>query len=738
MKLFTRGIRSRLLLTIGACSVVALTASACTIVRSAPSGSSAAATGDQMYRASLKSDGSETGTDCAKLAGLVTVYCESYEATAPSITPDGHYIAFLSTAPDQVAGLPHPEPQLISAPPLIPANKVVRVFRKNTQTGAVDLVSIKDNGNRIDVDSASPSVSADGRYVVFTTTDADVSVHNAPGGNKKPAVYMRDVVAGRTYAISDPNGAARVFEVSLLGPPGTGSVNAQISADGNTVTFQSNDSQVGAGATGEVCENGNLFLTCPTDTYVWTRNTGAANFPWGTLKAIEGVTNGKMSANGLWLISEVGGSLVRRNLSDNTQTTMVDKTGLNGSLWAPAISDDGNVMSFTSNANNIVPNDNNQVADVFVKTFSSGEVKRLSVSASGKEFTQAADASAISADGRWVAFNTTAPLTGPANGNNIYVSSVITGKPALVTIDRSGGAGTGSSPTLDADGRLIAFQSSGTLTPDKVNQNTEVYVYDRNGVPLPQAAGPVWLAAADGGVFAYGGAQFYGSEGGAQLNQPVSGIGLTPNQGGYWLTAADGGIFSFGDAQFFGSMGGTPLNKPVVSIAPTPSGNGYWEVASDGGIFAFGDAQFFGSMGGTPLNRPIVGITATPTGQGYYEVASDGGIFAFGDATYYGSTGSLNLVKPINGMKLTTSGKGYYLVASDGGLFAFGDAEFLGSSGGSADTYVGMTILDNGGGYRLITSDGAMVLFHRNRPNVGGKQVSTTGKLNKPIVGVSS
>ena len=67
--------------------------------------------------------------------------------------------------------------------------------------------------------------------------------------------------------------------------------------------------------------------------------------------------------------------------------------------------------------------------------------------------------------------------------------------------------------------------------------------------------------------------------------------------------ASDGGIFAFGDAQYYGSMGGKPLNNPVVGIASTPDGGGYWEVASDGGVFAFGDAQFYGSMGGKPLNN---------------------------------------------------------------------------------------------------------------------------------------
>ena len=170
-----------------------------------------------------------------------------------------------------------------------------------------------------------------------------------------------------------------------------------------------------------------------------------------------------------------------------------------------------------------------------------------------------------------------------------------------------------------------------------------------------------WLAAADGGVFTFGDANFYGSMAGKHLNAPVVGIARTPfyspapgqlpNPGaeGYWLVAADGGVFSFGDAQFYGSMGGKHLNAPVVGMAPTPDGHGYWLVAADGGVFSFGDAQFYGSMGGKHLNAPVVGLTPTPDGHGYWLIAKDGGVFSFGDAQFYGSMGGMRLNEPVVG-----------------------------------------------------------------------------------------
>jgi hypothetical protein len=112
----------------------------------------------------------------------------------------------------------------------------------------------------------------------------------------------------------------------------------------------------------------------------------------------------------------------------------------------------------------------------------------------------------------------------------------------------------------------------------------------------------------------------------------------TTNRGnGYWIAASDGGVFAFGNAPFWGSMGGQTMNAPVVGIAAIPDDNGYWLVASDGGVFAFGAAQFHGSLPGSGMNAPVVGIESTPSGGGYWLLGSDGGVFAYGDAGFYGS-----------------------------------------------------------------------------------------------------
>lgn len=76
----------------------------------------------------------------------------------------------------------------------------------------------------------------------------------------------------------------------------------------------------------------------------------------------------------------------------------------------------------------------------------------------------------------------------------------------------------------------------------------------------------------------------------AMARVPMAVGGARRPAGGFWVVAADGGVFSFGGAPFYGSMGGQPLNGPIVDIVARSTSAGYWLVAADSGIFAFGDA----------------------------------------------------------------------------------------------------------------------------------------------------
>jgi hypothetical protein len=309
--------------------------------------------------------------------------------------------------------------------------------------------------------------------------------------------------------------------------------------------------------------------------------------------------------------------------------------------------------------------------------------------------------------------------------------------------------GTNASPTSETRWVVNAYKIPGTtasmLNP-AAKQQWPTFHYDMQrtgnslGVfppPPPPAPGTqgYWMIARDGGMFTYG-VPYYGSMGGAQLNQPIVGMSRTSNGGGYWMVASDGGIFTFGNARFYGSTGAIRLNKPIVGMAPTPDGGGYWLVASDGGIFSYGDARFYGSTGAIRLNQPIVGMAATPDGGGYWLVASDGGVFSYGDARFFGSTGNIRLNQPIVGMTAYPNGGGYWMVASDGGIFSFGAAGFHGSTGAIHlnKPIVGMSATADGGGYWLDASDGGIFTFG-DAPFRGS---AGNLPLVQPVVGMTS
>ena len=230
---------------------------------------------------------------------------------------------------------------------------------------------------------------------------------------------------------------------------------------------------------------------------------------------------------------------------------------------------------------------------------------------------------------------------------------------------------------VGADGAVYAFGDAGYFGNGLAHRGDHVDIE-----PTPTGKG-YWIVTSNGNVVPRGDATYYGPTfSPVGRGETVTSLSATPTGRGYWLFTTRGRVLPFGDAPHFGDMASIPLNGPVLDSVPTSSGRGYYMVASDGGVFAFGDAAFSGSMGGRHLNQPVQSLVPDADNAGYWLVAADGGIFSF-DADFHGSMGGIALNRPVTGMVASATGAGYLMVAEDGGIFAFGDVPFHGSLGGN-------------------------------------------------------
>src|SRR2546428_413238 len=156
-----------------------------------------------------------------------------------------------------------------------------------------------------------------------------------------------------------------------------------------------------------------------------------------------------------------------------------DGTQANAGNADSAISADGRFVAFTSSATNLVPGDSNAVADVFVHDRMTATTERVSVASDGTQANGASDRAAISGDGRFVAFRSSASNLVPGDTNgalDVFVHDRETGETTIASIASDGTQGNGSSsrPSLSADGRFVAFTSSASnLVPGDTNSTDD-------------------------------------------------------------------------------------------------------------------------------------------------------------------------------------------------------------------------------------------------------------------------
>jgi len=175
-------------------------------------------------------------------------------------------------------------------------------------------------------------------------------------------------------------------------------------------------------------------------------------------------------------------------VNGTTERVSVDSFEAQGNFdsYYPSISADGRYVAFGTDATNLVSGDTNGAEDILVRDRVNGTTERVSVDSSGTQGNGLSQDPSISADGRYVAFGSSANnlVSGDTNGQDVFVRDRQNGTTERVNVDSSGAQGNdlGWVPSISADGHFVVFQSEATnLVSGDTNSVRDIFVRDRCG-----------------------------------------------------------------------------------------------------------------------------------------------------------------------------------------------------------------------------------------------------------------
>jgi Tol biopolymer transport system component len=333
----------------------------------------------------------------------------------PVVSADGRYVAFDSDASNLVPG---------------DTNGNTDVFVHDRQTGVTRRVSVRSDGWQGLGTSLSPSISADGRYIAFDSSAANLAANDTNLAND---IFLHDRQTGATRRISTAFGGTQADHDSRY---------PSISADGRYIAFES--------------EATNL---------------------------IPGDTNGVLD---VFRYDSLMGQILRVSVDSYERQA-------NGHSRYPSISADGSLIAFESGGTNLVSGDTNAHTDVFLHDTSTGTTIRVSVDSNGLQANNFSEAPSISEGGRYIAFESAARNLVPAD-DNPYIDAFVhergLGKTTWVSASSIGGEGDGHSNqvVVSADGQFLAFTSwAANLVPYDTNLRSDVFVYRQTLLPTATA-----------------------------------------------------------------------------------------------------------------------------------------------------------------------------------------------------------------------------------------------------------
>jgi len=302
----------------------------------------------------------------------------------PEISGDGRYVVYQSSATNLVSG---------------DTNGCIDVFMYDMQNGTTTRVSIASDGTQGDGLSCAPTISSDGRYVVYTSM-----AKNIVSGITTTTwrVYMYDTQTATAQLLS------KADDGTLANAP---SMHSSISGDGHYVAFMSQATNLISGDT-----------NAKPDIYVYNTQTA-------TVARVSVASNGAQGD------------------SDST---------------LPQISDDGNFVVFQSSATNLASGDTNGCMDVFEHNMQTGITTRVSVASDGTQGNAYSGPADVSGDGKYVVFWSEASnfVAGDTYGTyDEFVYDMQTGSTRRVseTSDGTPANGEVDNPVISSNGKYVSY-----------------------------------------------------------------------------------------------------------------------------------------------------------------------------------------------------------------------------------------------------------------------------------------
>ena len=349
-------------------------------------------------------------------------------------------------------------------------------------SGTTTRVSVNSSGTQGDSISQRAATSADGRFVAFMSEASNL----VPGDTNGVAdIFVRDRWTGTTRRVSV--GARRAEANDVSDSP-------TISASGRFVAFWSLATNL---VPDDTNHDGDAFVHDR-----WTGTTRRVSVGLHGTQANEYAYLPMISANGRFVAFEsFATNLVPRDTNQESDVFLRDRsTGTtqlvsvsfdgrqaNAESRVGSISPNGRYVVFTSTASNLVAGDTNGTADVFLRDRWTETTRRVSVSFIGTQGNAESAAGPMSADGRFVVFNSSASNLVPGDTNNeweVFAWDRQTGTSERVSIG-AGGAQVDNftfvySGGISANGRFVVFESwATTLSPDETNGFQDIFVRDR-------------------------------------------------------------------------------------------------------------------------------------------------------------------------------------------------------------------------------------------------------------------